>query len=265
MDFRYSQPATVVGGAFGFGGARTWGDPRRSLNMALTNAFEIKTEVDGEERRSTFATLNVSSGYDFEGVDKKWQPLRTTASIKPDRRADVRLSMTHELYGDDGRFSLLRPTLQGLTVTSSFRFQGRGEEDRLDPYSGLGTGGYSPGFGFERDLHSDVEDATQPWRLNLQHYYDLQKRFGPTTKRSWVKVSCGLNPTRNWRLDYSINYDLMARDVTAQNLSIYRDLHCWEARFSYYPTGYASGFYFKINIKQIPQIRFEHGRGRYGL
>ena len=87
----------------------------------------------------------------------------------------------------------------------------------------------------------------------------------PDVTRSWVKADLGFNPTRAWRINYGINYDIERRDLTAQNMSVYRDLHCWEARFSWYPTGFNRGFYFRINIKGIPQIKWEYREGGYGV
>ena len=172
MDFRYSQSAAVDGGTFGFGGTRSVLDPTRSLRMSLGNSFEVKTERDGKEHRSTFATMNFSTGYQFDVSVRKWQPLRTTASIKPDRRIDVRLSMTHDFYDDQNRLSLLGPRLQNLSVTSNFRF--RGSRDTRDPETVVGRptpiSPVTSDFGFERDLYEGVGDATNPWQVNLTHY-----------------------------------------------------------------------------------------------
>jgi len=264
VDFRYSQSAAVEGGTFGFGGNRSAGDLRRSLGMGLGNSLEIKTNEDGKEHRATLATMNFSTGYQFDVSVRKWEPLRTMASIKPDRRVDVRLSMTHNFYDDQDRLSILSPRLQNLSVTSNFRFRGirdtrDTEVDRPPPVSAA-----SPDFGFERDLYEGVGDVTNPWQANLTHYYSISKGASSVT-RSWVKVDLGFNPTRAWRINYGINYDIERRDLTAQNLSVYRDLHCWEARFSWYPTGFNSGFYFRINIKGIPQIKLEHRQGGFGV
>ena len=67
-------------------------------------------------------------------------------------------------------------------------------------------GTQTPDFGFERDLYSDFEDVTQPWRFNLGHHYEIRKFTGTSQKRSWIKADYGFNPTPYWRIDYSINY-----------------------------------------------------------
>lgn len=266
LNFNYNQTGKISNGTFGVGGSRDWGDPRRTLNLNVGNTLELKTEHDGDFHRFTLATLNFSTGYDFDTPGQKWRPLRTNASLKPNRRVDVRLNMSHKLYDDAGTRSLLHPRLQNLTITSNFRFTGRDNQTN-DPTRPTFSSSESD-FGFERDLYTDFSDVTQPWRFNLSHFIQMQRSLStsPLSKRSWVKADFGINPTQTLRIDYSINFDMLPnKRLSAQNLSLYRDLHCWEARFSWYPTGFNKGFFFKINIKDIPQIKFEHRRGGLGI
>lgn len=265
-SFRYNQSATVAGGTLGFGGNRTTGDARRSVGMTLANAFEVKTEVDGKERRSTFATANLSTGYNFDADVKNWNPLRTVVSVKPSRRFDVRLNMSHLLEDDAGNFNLSGLDLQSLSVTSTVRIVGsrRRSDDSDAPWDSLRTT-RSQEFGFERDLYAQAEDVTQPWRFSLSHFYEVRDVGATNDTRSWLKSDLGFNPTANWRINYGINLDLVEKDLTSQSLSVYRSLHCWEASFNWYPNGFNRGFAFRINIKDIPQIGMSHRDGGFGL
>jgi hypothetical protein len=81
-------------------------------------------------------------------------------------------------------------------------------------------------------------------------------------KTSWIKGSLRFNPTTHWRVSYAFNYDLEDKKMTAHDVSIHRDLHCWEARFQWTPSGYREGYYFLMNIKELPDIKIEKKRGR---
>ena len=60
--------------------------------------------------------------------------------------------------------------------------------------------------------------------------------------------------------------DLVNPDVTNQEISIYKDLHCFEAQARVIPNGFARGAAFKINIKEFPQFGFSTKRGNvYGI
>jgi hypothetical protein len=262
ISINYNQNASLIGGTFGFGGTRNWDDPRRSLNFGLNNALEMKTEHNEDVRRFTFATLNIDTGYDLDNTLQKWRDLNTTASIKPNQRIDMRLTMRHELQDLSGNFN---PRLESFTITSNFRFNGG--QSTATPQNSYQTSTQT-NFGVESDQYENFGDTSQPWRFGLTHYINYTKLSPtePASKRSWVKADLGLNPTSRIRLDYSVNLELVpTRSLVAQSVSLYRDLHCWEARLSWYPTGFNKGYYFKINIKDIPQIKFEHRKGGFGI
>jgi len=270
LSFSFSQDATVQGGTFGFGGRRRAGDPRRTLAMGLGNTFQVKTEVDGKERRSDFATADLFTNYDFDAQGRGWSPLTLSAALKPDRRFDVRLNASADLYDEAGRFTPLRPHLNSLNVTSILRLAGRREargERREFEVGGResGPGVYDPGFGFERDLYSDVADSRQPWQVTLTHYHTLTRFSGGSSKTSVLKLGAAFNLTGGWRVDYSINGSLAPdRRLTAQTVSVYRSLHEWEMRVSWSPTGFNKGAYFKLNLKDIPQFKIERRSGAMG-
>ena len=270
LSFSFSQDATTQGGMFGFGGRRRAGDPRRTLAMGLGNTFQVKTEVDGKERRSDFATADLFTNYDFEAQGRGWSPLTLSAALKPDRRFDVRLNASADLYDEAGRFTPLRPHLNSLNVTSILRLAGRREargERRESEVGGResGPGVYDPGFGFERDLYADVVDSRQPWQVTLTHYHTLTRFSGGSSKTSVLKLGAAFNLTGGWRFDYSINGSLAPdRRLTAQTVSVYRSLHEWEMRVSWSPTGFNRGAYFKLNLKDIPQFKIERRSGAMG-
>jgi hypothetical protein len=271
--FRYSQSANVEGGSFGFGGDRSPGDARRTLDLSVSNTFEVKTQDgDGKENRFTFGNANVTTGFDFDAEPHRWRPLRSTVSVKPDRRFDVRLNTTHELYDAAGQWKPFLPRLQTLTVTSNFRFSGSGRSSDPAPTS------FSPNpadplraasdYGFERDLYQETSTGRSPWRFSIGHYFDVRRSAtGPTRRTSWIKADFGINPGRLIsRIDYAINVNLADPDITNQTISMYKELHCFEARVTLVPNGFNRGFAIKFNIKDIPQIGVSTKRGGvYGL
>ena len=57
-----------------------------------------------------------------------------------------------------------------------------------------------------------------------------------------------------------------SRDLRAQYLTVKRELHCWEAQFTRSISGDIREFYFKINVKLLPEVYYEQGsRGLRGF
>jgi lipopolysaccharide assembly outer membrane protein LptD (OstA) len=270
--FRYTQSASVDGGTLGFGGARTAGNARRNLDLSVSNTFEVKTEnEDGKQNRFTFASANVTTGLDFDSGPQRWRDLRSTVSVKPDRRFDIRMNTNHTLYDEDDQWKPLQPRLENLTVTSNFRFSGSGRDAR-SPGNQQNIDIADPlrppsDFGFERNLYGETSTGGSPWRFSIGHHFDMRRTLTGTRRTSWIKTDFGFNPRRFvTRVDYAINVNLVDPDVTNQTISIYRELHCFESRLTIVPNGFNRGFAFKINIKDIPQIGVSTRRGGvYGL
>ena len=55
--------------------------------------------------------------------------------------------------------------------------------------------------------------------------------------------------SKKWLLTYAFGVNLMDMKIRSQSLKLYRDLHCWEFMFTWWPTGYTKGFQLSINIK----------------
>ena len=82
----------------------------------------------------------------------------------------------------------------------------------------------------------------------------------PANASYWVDGGLAFSPSERWRLNYSLHYDLDEGEVASQEYTIYRDLHCWEARFT---QRYFEGewqYYFRINVKALPEIKAEAGK-----
>ncbi|MCA1747504.1 MAG: LPS-assembly protein LptD, partial [Bacteroidales bacterium] len=64
-----------------------------------------------------------------------------------------------------------------------------------------------------------------------------------------VRVSGDLSLTPKWKFGFSTGYDIYSKQFTTSNLSLYRDLHCWEMRISVVPFGSYKSYSFQINAK----------------
>ncbi|MCD6502594.1 hypothetical protein J7L01_08315, partial [bacterium] len=66
---------------------------------------------------------------------------------------------------------------------------------------------------------------------------------------------------KNWRVRYSHYYDIENGRKVSDEFHIWRDMGCWEGTFIWVPSGFRKGWYFRINIKKLPDIKIEGTRG----
>ncbi|MBU8921906.1 MAG: hypothetical protein KOO63_08805, partial [Bacteroidales bacterium] len=104
-------------------------------------------------------------------------------------------------------------------------------------------------------------DGVPSWTIHTG--FSFSTNYGTNLRRtmsSKIDINGTLNLTKNWKLRYTAYYDPEARKFTNQVYTIHRDLHCWEAEFIHSRFASDWGFYFRIRIKDLPDIFHEVGR-----
>ena len=285
----YSATRADTGGVLGVGGrGSSWRQSRR-LTLRLGNTFWAKILDDESEKKVRLAQLNLSTSYDFDarrqfatGRRRPLADLVSSLSVEAGRRLNTRVSLRSEFY--DGADELrLPPRVRQFEISTTARFAGGASgpgngssRTQRSSDSGYGAeasrhGSSSPGqsFGYESGLQGDIDRSVGRRSLQLSHYY-LRRRDSPS--RSWVRGSAAATWRRVWHLHYSVNANLRAPGVallstdriTAELLSVQREFHDWTATVNIEPSRIARdrAFYFKAQLKDIPQIRFERGDHR---
>lgn len=94
-------------------------------------------------------------------------------------------------------------------------------------------------------------DFNIPWSINLSYnlLYNRPNISQKSTLNQSVQLSGDLNLTEKWKIRMSSGYDFVAKDITITQFNIIRDLHCWEAAFSWTPFGSRKFYMLTINAK----------------
>ncbi len=271
-----------TGGVLGFGGAAGDWQQHRRLDLRLDNTIWAKVERGEEESKIRLAQVDFSSSYDLDAKVRPLADLVTAVSVAAGQRLDTRLTVRSEFYDDLNQFHLA-PRRRQLEVRTQLQWS---RASRGNAGTGTVAGTFS-GFDAYRGSQGSYlagmaspSAATAPGSLQLVHYYTQTRPGGP---RSWVRLATNLGlgrtlvsgspqPQPRWRVDYSINYNLyspsnplLARArITSELLSIQREFHDWTASLSLEPNRLDRGrvFYFKAQLRDLPQIRLERGDAR---
>jgi hypothetical protein len=62
-------------------------------------------------------------------------------------------------------------------------------------------------------------------------------------------VSGEVNVAPKWKITFNTGWDFETKALSYTSVNIYRDLHCWEMRFSWIPIGFRKSWNFTINVK----------------
>lgn len=237
LSFSWSPDFSDASNFYSFGGISPGSSSEEQhLNFSLRQDFSFETPEDSisQSRRIQLLTLTSSGSYDFLSDTRKFSDISTTIRTSLFRWLSLTGGLTHSLYSETGNeISGLRLLSRNLTTEFSYR-------------GNLAYGDSSDVI--ERDF-----------KVSLSHYL-ADNYAGSTTQ--WLKGNISIYPTKNWRLEYSNYFDVESGETVSEEIRLWRDLGCWEGSIVWVPSGYRKGWYFRVNIKKIPDIKVEASRGR---
>jgi len=243
-----------------------------SMSYSLRNLFQAKTVTGDKENKIDLFTLNFSGSVNFEAEERKVSALSTTLDFKPLKVITTRLTASHDFYNDDDEFRLFSPYMNRLSITTSVGLSQRslgfmGVSARDDANASMGADDFDMVGGGGQDMRREEGGGgiSKMFNLQISHTYGLS-RAKKTGKDSYnpthtIKPNLSFSPSRKFSVSYYCYYDIVDKDLVDQRILINRDLHCWEANISWIPSGYREGFYFKVNIKDLPDVKIEQRRG----
>jgi len=227
----------------------------QSLNVGIGNIFEMKTtssDSAGQPKKYQLLNLNLSFSYNFVDPNKKLSPLFVTARTTI-AGIDIFSSSTFDFYKFNSTELLIREgkiaRLTNFSLAFSFTFSGRKkqETERMQGIEGTGAE-------FFKNYEPFKPSFEFGWNFSFGFDFSLS-RITPyqTIKSANLRFTFGFDVTKNWRIMGSGSYDPIRKEIVVPSISIYRDLHCWEANFEWRPVGYARGFDLEIRVK-APQL-----------
>ena len=272
-EIRYDKFQSEVFGGVGSGESQ-------SMNFSLGNIFEMKTMKDptdttSEQKKITLLNWNMSSGYNLAADSLKLSDLRMTFRTQIGDLLNLDASTNYTFYdyqnhhkinsflASQGRglFRLTNLTFSLSTSLSGEKLSGssdkKEEDEEPDPYRDSQ---------YISIYEEEPPDFTIPWNLSLSYNYSMNKTDPESiSKSSSVGLNLSFSLTKNWKFTARSNYDFIREEFLAPAITVYRDLHCWEMNFSWYPTGTYRGFRFEIRMKapEFRDIKVTRSSGRF--
>lgn len=247
----------------------------QSLSFSVGNVFEMKTKKDPndttkstDQNKIQLLNLNASVGYNFAADSLKLSDLSLSYRTQIGDWINFSGSSNYTFYdyvktgtssytkvnrflSSEGK-GLLRLTNFSLSISTSlsgekFKNADKKEKTEIVENDGLDKKQNSYSSLYEEDK---TPDMTIPWSLSLSYNFNLSKSY-PTIATTYSNISANLSfsITKNWKFTVRGSYDFDKKQVAAPQVTIYRDLHCWEMNFTWNPIGYYSGYRFEIRMK----------------
>ena len=254
-----------------FGGAPA--GERQSLGLNVGNVFEMKlagNDSTGEDRKFTLLNLNAGISYNFAADSLKFSELGLSYRTNVGDALNIGGSASFNLYkfeigpngvgrrvnkfliNEQGRLA----QLTNFAVSIGTRLSGEKKETKAGPIKSPEDSLAQAEKNGYVGLYEEVEpDFSIPWNLDLTWNFN-QNQSDPRRKilSSNISAALGFNLTEFWKINATTSYDVINKQFAAPQITVYRDLHCWELNFSWVPTGQYRNYRLEIRLK-APQLQ----------
>lgn len=229
------------------------------LNLSVENNFQAKVGGETPKKVDLFR-WTLASSYNLllaERGERGWGNVSSAVNFSQLSRIGLTFTSTHDPYS--------RFRMDYFNVTGSYGLSGilpGGEEGAPAPgqttsIQGEEDGGRAPG----------AAAGGLNWNAGFRFSWGgSRNEAGLLKPRAQVDTDLSLQITENWSVSYQNHWDSVEGKVISDYLSLTRNLHCWEAQFTRSRYAGDTSFYFRINVKQLSDVKYEQGqRGGSGL
>ncbi|MCB9034775.1 MAG: LPS-assembly protein LptD [Chitinophagales bacterium] len=244
-----------------------------SIGMSFANTFEMKIKskkdtITGFKKISLLDNLSTGLSYNLAAEKNKLNINPINASTHITERLNLSMSVNLDPYALDSNG----------TRTNSFHFK---ENRRLLRFESMNVS-LNGSFSSKKRVGSGVEKSELEQQLDLsnsnlgvydrQYYnFDIPWSVNYSYSLNWRKakynkkdtniinqtLSLGLdfNLTAKWKVNISSGFDIQNKQITRTDISVIRDLHCWQLEMKWIPNSYQQGFFISIYVTS-QQFRF---------
>lgn len=237
------------------------------VSMSLDNNFEMKTRYYTDSSGMEFKkfrileNLGFNTGYNLALDSMQWSPLSITARTTIKQMVNLYATAIYDIYGADslGRRikylhsqvsnELLRFTNSNMGLSFTINNQSFKSEEKRKADEKIKPNGYVP----------------IAWSLTSNYNLDITVLANKRQLTQTLNFSSDIGLTPTWRINFSSGYDFINKGLTYTSVGFAKDLHCWEMRFNWVPTGFQQSYYFSINVKSsmLRDLKLEKKNDQY--
>jgi hypothetical protein len=221
-----------------------------AVSWSLNNNFDMKVfdkkdSVNHEKKMGLLDQIGLSGGYNFIADSLRLLPFNLNiVSARIFNLINLNFSAQFDPYTVDSQnrrintyeYSKTRKLLRFSTANISASMSLHSKPKPTNPAYDA-----TPRFmGDYVSYHPDqIYNFDIPWNLSLGYNFNVSKGtyLNPDTiiTVQTIRGSVDFNLTPHWKVAVSSGFDISRKQLSLTNITIVRDLHCWELTFNWTP------------------------------
>ena len=266
------------------------------LTYNFINNLEIKVPsksdtITGLMKIPILESFNISGNYDVTKDSLNFSPISISGRTTLFKKLGINYNSSWDLYAADSlgrrinRFEIIdngrlfRKTGSSWRFSLSYSFNQndlkklQGKKGSQEVRNEINENAKKSGM-FDPDELNEILgnpnayiDWTTPWSLSISYNltyttsiaYAAYMGIATNTYVHTLGLNGDISITPKWKVTFSTGWDFVNNKISYTNLSVYRDLHCWEMRFNWIPIGTYKSWNFTINVKAsaLKDLKYE--------
>ena len=258
------------------------------LTYSIGNTLDIKVPsrsdtITGLKNVTLLESLNLSGNYDITKDSLRFSTLGISARTTLFKKLKISYNSVWDPYAADSlgrrinKFEIIENKRLFHKNSSSWQFSlsysfNQNDIDKLRGRKKNGPASFEDNIQNRAQRSMNVTegelldimgnpnayvDWSTPWSLTLSYNLSYTTNVayaaavGIPTHRvvQTLNINGDISITPKWKFTFSTGWDFTNHGLSYTNLSVYRDLHCWEMRFNWIPIGSYKSWNFTINVK----------------
>lgn len=240
-----------------------------AVNFSLGNNLEMKVRskkdtINGLRKVMLIDNLNLSTSYDLARDSLRWSNLNITGRTTLFKKIQVNYGSSWSPYAVDSSgtvynkfewevdHKLFRFENSSWALSVGYDFKSTDKNKKKKPV----PSGESGDLDQIRNNPDQYIDWDNPWNLRVNYTFRytgaVSNRFTGEKARTVVQTldfNGDVSITSKWKVTLRSGYDFKNKDFSLTQVSIYRNLHCWEMSFNWIPYGFQKSWSFAINAR----------------
>lgn len=254
----------------------TGGNGRASgmINFGLNNQLEMKLRTKSDTAEAQFEKVSLLDNFSIGGnYNLLADSLNlSNISVNANTRIGKNLNMNFNMNFDPYIYESFRGSATGVRVNKFAITNGQGLARLQSLNFTMGTSFNPASRKTNTEQNKQVTGASEeqlefidqnpdlyvdfniPWNINLNYNFGWNKTgLAQARTIQALNFNGDLSLTSKWKVSISSGFDFAAMSPTITQLTIYRDLHCWDMSLSWTPYAgsrvRASNYNFTLKVK----------------
>lgn len=236
------------------------------ISYSLNNTFELKHKSRSDTTNEMTKTriidaLSISGNYDIFKDSMNFSDINLQLRFTPLRGLSIVSSgaispyawnengITYNQFAMNNNQGIGRFTRANISTT--YTFTTRESQDKINANREVMGDFWGADYQYFAMNPHEIIDFDIPWKINFTHTYfinlaphDPDRKY---TQNQNIMISGDVSFTQRWKLGLNASYDLKIGNLTQTQLTLTRDMHCWQLSFYWTPVGGQQSFLVRFN------------------